>query len=39
VLVQYFFRPSPNAQYIYSALVTMIIVGAVLLGVGAFVHR
>ena len=38
VLVQYFFRPRDN-QTIYGALVTMIIVGAVLLGVGSFVPR
>jgi hypothetical protein len=34
VLVQFFFRPSN--QNIYGALVTMIIVGAILLGVGSF---
>ena len=39
VLVQFFFRSSPNNQNIYGALVTMIIVGAVLLGVGSFAHR
>jgi len=38
VLVQFFFRPSSNNQIIYGALVTMIIVGAVLLGVGSVVH-
>jgi hypothetical protein len=38
VLMQFFFRPSPNNQNIYGALVTMIIVGATLLGVGSFVH-
>jgi hypothetical protein len=39
VLVQFFLRPSSNNQNAYGALVTMIIVGAVLLGVGDFVHR
>ena len=39
VLVQYFFRPSSNNQDIYAVLVTMVIVGAVLLGVGSFFHR
>jgi hypothetical protein len=39
VLVQFFFRPSSNNQFIYGALVTMIIVGAVLLGVGSLVRR
>lgn len=39
VFVQFFFRPSPNNQNNYGALVTMIIVGAVLLGVGYLVHR
>jgi hypothetical protein len=37
VLVQ-FFRPPANNQNTYGALVTIIIVGAVLLGVGAFGH-
>jgi high-affinity Fe2+/Pb2+ permease len=39
VLVQFFFRPSPNNQNIYGALVTMVIVGAVLLGIGSFVRH
>jgi hypothetical protein len=39
VLVQFFFRPSSNNQNTYGALLTMIIVGAMLLGVGSFVHR
>jgi len=39
VLVQYFFRPSSNNQDIYAVLVTIVIAGAVLLGVGSFVHR
>ena len=39
VLVQFFFRRSSSNQTVYGALVTMIIIGAVLLGVGAFVHR
>lgn len=39
VVVQFFFRPSPNNPNIYRALVTMIIVGGVLLGVGSFVPR
>ena len=37
VLVQYFFRPPDND--IYGGLVAIIIVGAVLLGVGSFVHH
>jgi hypothetical protein len=39
VLVQFFFRPPSNNQNVYGALLTMIIVGAILLGVGSFVHR
>jgi len=39
VLVQFFFRLSPNNQNIYGALVTMVIVGAVLLGIGSFVRH
>ena len=39
VIVQSFFRPSSNNQNIYGALVTMIIVGAFLLGVGSFVRH
>ena len=39
VVVQFFLRPSSSNPNIYGALVTMIIVGAVLLGVGAFLHR
>ncbi len=38
VLVQFFFRPSSTNQNVYGALVTVIIVGTVLLGVGSFVH-
>lgn len=38
VLVQFFFRPSSNDQIVYGSFVTMIIVGAVYLGVGSFVH-
>jgi hypothetical protein len=38
VLVQFFFRPSSSNQNIYGALVTMIIVGAVLVGAGSFVR-
>ncbi|HKD22621.1 MAG TPA: hypothetical protein VKB71_11445 [Rhizomicrobium sp.] len=39
VLVQFFFRPSSNNQNVYGALVTVIIVGAMLLGVGSFVRH
>lgn len=39
VLFQYFFRPSTANQNVYGALVTLVIVGAVLLGVGPFVNR
>jgi len=39
VLVQYFLRPAENNQNIYGALLTVIIVGAMLLGVGSFVQR
>ena len=39
VLVQYFFRPPTNNENIYAILVTIVIVGALLLGVGSFVHR
>ena len=39
VLVQYFFRPPTNNPAIYGVLVTIIIVGAALLGVGSVVHR
>jgi vacuolar-type H+-ATPase subunit I/STV1 len=39
VLVQYFSRPPTSNQNIYGVLVTIIIVGAFLLGVGSFVHR
>ena len=39
VLVQFFFRPRTDNGNVYGALVTIIIVGAVVLGVGSFVHR
>ncbi len=39
VLVQFFFRQPTNDQNVYAGLVTIIIVGALLLGVGSFVHR
>jgi hypothetical protein len=39
VCVQFFFRPPTNSEVIYGALVTIIIVGALLLGVGFFVHH
>jgi hypothetical protein len=39
VLVQFFFRQSSQSQNIYGALVTVIIVGATLLGVGSFVSH
>jgi hypothetical protein len=39
VLVQYFFRPPTANQTVYGALVTVIIVGAVLLGVGSFTQH
>jgi hypothetical protein len=39
VLVQFFFRPSSSDQNVYGALVTMIIIGAILVGVGHFVRR
>ena len=39
VLVQFFFRPRTDNGNIYGALVTIIIVGAVVLSVGSFVHR
>jgi hypothetical protein len=38
VLVQFFFRPPTNDQNIYGGLVTIIIVGAILLGTGSFVR-
>lgn len=39
VLVQFFFRPPTDNQNIYGVMATIIIVGALLLGVGSFVHR
>ena len=39
VLVQFFFRPSTDNQDIYGVLLTIIIVGGMLVGVGSFVHR
>ena len=38
VLVQYFFPPRTSNQNIYGALVTIIIVGALLLAIGSFLH-
>ena len=39
VLVQFFFRPSANSQPVFAGLVTIVIVGALLVGVGSFVAR
>ena len=39
VLVQFFFRPQTNNGNVYGALVTIVIVGAVILGVGSFAHH
>lgn len=39
VLVQYFFRQPANNPPVFAGFVTIVIVGAMLLGVGSFVHR